>query len=179
MTARALELVTLTVVLAVAVSGAACATLRGGATPIHDITTDMNDPPAFVDVLPLRAGASNSGIYGGSAVAALQLAAYPDIVPADLAMTPAAAFAKSHTIASKMGWALVSVDSSSGRIEATATTRWFRFKDDVVIRVRPREGGSRVDLRSVSRIGKSDWGKNAARIRDFIKRLRAPAPDSP
>ena len=154
---------------------AACARLAGGAPPIHDITTDTNDPPQFVDILPLRAGARNSAVYGGSRVAALQQAAYPDIAPVDLMIEPAAAFAKALAIANAMGWALVATDSSSGRIEATATTRVFRFRDDVVIRIRPRDGGSRLDIRSVSRLGGRDLGKNASRIREFIVHLR----DSP
>ena len=154
---------------------AACARLVGGAPPIHDITTDTNDPPLFVDILPLRAGARNSAVYGGSQVAALQQAAYPDIAPVDLMIAPAAAFAKALATANAMGWALVATDSSSGRIEATATTRVFRFRDDVVIRIRPRDGGSRLDIRSVSRLGGRDLGKNASRIRKFIVHLR----DSP
>ena len=166
-----------TIVLVVGV--ATCARLAGGAPPIHDITTDTNDPPLFVDVLPLRAGARNSADYGGSRVAALQRAAYPDIAPVDLAMVPAAAFAKALAAANAMGWAIVAADSSAGRIEATATTRVFRFRDDVVIRIRPRDGGSRLDIRSVSRIGGGDLGKNASRIREFIGRLREPAAHAP
>lgn len=164
------------VILAVAmmfiVGVAACARLTGGAPPIHDITTDTNDPPPFVDILPLRAGARNSAVYGGARVAALQEAAYPDIAPVDLVIVPAAAFAKALATAEAMGWALVAADSSAGRIEATATTRFFRFRDDVVIRIRPRDGGSRLDIRSVSRFGGSDLGKNASRIRAFLVRLR-------
>jgi uncharacterized protein (DUF1499 family) len=151
---------------------ATCAKLAGGAPPIHDITTDTNDPPLFVDILPLRAGARNSAVYEGSRIAALQHAAYPDIAPVDLAITPAAAFAKALATANAMGWALVATDSSTGRIEATATTRVFRFRDDVVIRIRPRDGGSRLDIRSVSRLGGSDLGKNASRIREFLVHLR-------
>ena len=166
----------LIVTIVLIVGLATCAKLAGGAPPIHDITTDTNDPPVFVDILPLRAGARNSASYGGARVAELQRAAYPDIAPVDLAIAPAAAFAKSLATANAMGWAIVTADSSAGRIEATATTRVFRFRDDVVIRVRPRDGGARVDIRSVSRIGGSDLGKNASRIRDFIARLRSPDP---
>ena len=151
---------------------ATCAKLAGGAPPIHDIATDTNDPPLFVDVLPLRAGARNSAEYGGSRVAALQHAAYPDIAPVDLSISPTAAFAKALATAKTMDWAIVATDSAAGRIEATATTRVFRFRDDVVIRIRPRDGGSRVDIRSVSRLGGSDLGKNASRIREFLVRLR-------
>ena len=152
--------------------GASCARLIGGAPPIHDISTDTSDPPLFVDVLPLRAGARNSAAYGGSRVAELQKAAYPDIVPVDLAIAPGEVFTRALAAAKAMGWALVAADSATGRIEATATTRVFRFKDDVVIRIRPHNGGSRCDVRSVSRIGGSDLGKNASRIREFITRLR-------
>lgn len=151
---------------------ATCAKLARGAPRIHDITTDTNDPPLFVDILPLRADARNSAVYGGSQVAASQHAAYPDIAPVDLAIAPAAAFAKALAIANAMGWALVASDSAAGRIEATATTRVFRFRDDVVIRIRPRGGGSRLDIRSVSRFGGGDLGKNASRIREFLVDLR-------
>ena len=162
----------LTVTSVFLVGVATCAKLAGGAPPIHDITTDTNDPPLFVDVLPLRASARNSAAYGGSRVAALQLAAYPDIAPVDLAIAPAAAFAKALAAAKAMGWAIVAADSLAGRIEGTATTRAFRFRDDVVIRIRPHDGGSRLDIRSVSRLGGSDLGKNASRIREFITRFR-------
>lgn len=167
------------IVLVVIVAGAVYAKAMRGVPPIHDISTDTNDPPLFVDVLPLRAGAKNSATYGGSAVASLQRAAYPDVVPIDLALTPAAAFARARDVASAMGWVIVSADSSAGRIEATATTHWLRFKDDVVIRIRPRDGGCRVDMRSVSRIGRSDLGKNASRIREFSARVRGSAGGSP
>jgi uncharacterized protein (DUF1499 family) len=70
-----------------------------------------------------------------------------------------------------MAWEIVAADSTSGRIEATATTRWFGFKDDVVVRIRAEADGSRVDVRSVSRVGRSDVGANAARIADYQRRL--------
>jgi uncharacterized protein (DUF1499 family) len=71
-----------------------------------------------------------------------------------------------------MGWEVVAADRASGRIEATDTTRFFGFKDDVVIRVQAAPGGSRVDVRSVSRVGGSDVGTNATRIRAYLARLR-------
>lgn len=145
--------------------------------PIHDITTDTQDPPAFVAVLPLRAGAANPATYGGDSVAALQRQGYPDIRPLHLDAPPAAAFARSLATAKAMDWEIVSADTAAGRLEATATTRWFGFKDDVVVRIRPDAAGSRVDVRSVSRVGKSDVGTNAARVRTFLARL-APTTDS-
>ncbi|MFN2564190.1 MAG: DUF1499 domain-containing protein [Gemmatimonadaceae bacterium] len=139
--------------------------------PIHDITTDTQNPPEFVAVLPLRADAANPATYGGDSVAALQRQGYPDIRPLHLDALPAVAFARALATANAMDWRIVSADSAAGRLEATATTRWFGFKDDVVVRVRPDQAGSRVDVRSVSRVGRSDVGTNAARVRAFLARL--------
>lgn len=143
-----------------------------GVPPIHDITTDVAAPPEFVAVLPLRANAPNSATYGGDSVAAQQRAAYPDVVPLTLPDAPPVAFGRAHAAARAMGWEIVAADSAAGRIEATATTRWFGFKDDVVVRVRPEGNGSRIDARSVSRVGGSDVGTNAARIRAYLARVR-------
>jgi uncharacterized protein (DUF1499 family) len=135
---------------------------------IHDITTDPADPPAFVAILPLRAAAPNPASYGGPEVAAAQRRAYPDIAPLMAAAAPAAAYQRALAAARAMDWQVVAADPAAGRIEATATTFWFGFVDDVVVRVRPAAGGgSRIDVRSVSRVGKSDVGANAKRIRAY------------
>jgi len=136
--------------------------------PIHDISTDLTDPPAFVAVLPHRAGAQNPATVGGPEVAAAQRKGYPDIQPLELAVAPEVAYARALAAAQAMGWELVAADAAAGRIEATATTPWFGFKDDVVVRVRPAAMGSRIDVRSVSRVGKSDVGTNAKRIRAYL-----------
>jgi uncharacterized protein (DUF1499 family) len=141
--------------------------------PIHDISTDLEHPPEFVAVLPLRAGAPNPAAYGGAEVAAAQRAGYPDLHPVMVHLTPGAAFARALASAQAMGWTLVAADSGAGRIEATATTPWFGFKDDVVIRIRPDSTGSRVDVRSVSRVGQSDVGTNARRIRAYLSQFAA------
>ncbi len=147
--------------------------------PIHDISTDTADPPDFVAVLPLRADAANPATYGGPEVAAEQARAYPDIRSLVLPATPpGAAFARARDAARESGWAIVDADSGAGRVEATATTGWFGFKDDVVVRIRPEGQGTRVDVRSVSRVGKSDVGTNARRIRAYLDRLR-PAEGTP
>jgi uncharacterized protein (DUF1499 family) len=70
-----------------------------------------------------------------------------------------------------MGWEIIAAVPTDGRIEATATTRWFRFKDDVVIRVTPQPAGSRIDVRSTSRLGRSDLGTNAKRVRAYFAAL--------
>ena len=146
-----------------------------GVPAIHDISTDTVNPPAFVDVIPIRqaAGADNPPEYPGASVAAQQKAAYPDLAPRDISLPPDQAFARAVTAARAMGWEIVGEKAAEGRIEATATTPWFGFKDDIVIRVVAIPGGARVDVRSKSRVGRSDVGANAARIRGFLAKLSA------
>ena len=139
--------------------------------PIHDITTDTADPPVFVAILPLRADAPNSAEYGGEEIAAQQLEAYPGIVTASYDLEPRRVFEAALAAAEAMGWTIVDPSAGEGRIEATDTTFWFGFVDDVVIRVAAHGSGSRVDVRSLSRVGQSDVGKNAARIRSYLARL--------
>ena len=140
---------------------------------IHDVTTDTMQPPPFLAVLPLREGALNPVEYGGPDIAAKQKQAFPDIVPLTLDLPPARAFDRALAAARSMGWDLVASDPAGGRIEATDTTFWFGFKDDVVIRVTPQPNGSRVDVRSLSRVGGGDIGANAARVRKYLAALKA------
>jgi len=141
--------------------------------PIHDITTDTQDPPEYVAVLPLRANAPNPTVYGGEKIASQQHKAYPDIQRLRLDVPPPQAFERALATVREMGWELVADDAMAGRIEATDTTFWFGFKDDVVIRIRPANSGSRVDVRSLSRIGVGDAGTNAKRIRAYLDALKA------
>lgn len=145
--------------------------------PIHDITTDTRNPPAFVAVAPLRADAPNPAAYAGDSAAAAQQQAYPDIRPMMMAMPVDSAFSLALRTAREMGWELVDQNRRDGRIEATATTPFFGFKDDVVIRVSSASGISRVDVRSKSRVGRGDVGANAKRIRAYLERLRAADPN--
>jgi len=138
---------------------------------INDITTDTDDPPAFVALIAARAGASVPAAYPGGETAAKQRQGYPDIRPLELPVPPATAFARSLDAAKGMGWHVEAADAATGRIEATATTPWFGFRDDVVVRVARTPTGSRIDVRSVSRVGKSDLGANAKRIRAFLAKL--------
>jgi uncharacterized protein (DUF1499 family) len=139
---------------------------------IHDITTDTDNPPGFEALRAARVAAPNGLDYGGPEVAAKQHAAYPDIAPVLLPIPPADAFRHALVVARSMGWEVAAADSAAGRIEATATTTWYGFRDDVVIRVRPEGNGARVDVRSDSRLGGSDVGTNAARIKRFASRLK-------
>ena len=140
--------------------------------PIHDITTDTENPPEFVAILPLRKDAPNPAEYGGPEVAAQQRKGYPDLGPAILPVPPDTAFERALLTVRGMGWEIVDANSTEGRIEATDTTFWFGFKDDIVVRITPVEAGSRVDVRSVSRVGRSDVGTNAKRILEFLKRMK-------
>lgn len=138
---------------------------------IHDITTDTENPPPFVGVLPLRADAPNPPEYAGEEVATQQREAYPEIQPLRLPLSADQAFERALDTARTAGWEIVAAVPQEGRIEATATTFWFGFKDDVVIRITPEDGRSRVDMRSKSRVGRSDVGANAERIRTFLEAL--------
>ena len=138
---------------------------------INDITTDTDHPPAFVALVPLRAGSPVPTAYPGGETAEKQHRGYPDLRPLELPAPPATAFVRALDAAKGMGWHIEAADAATGRIEATATTPWFGFRDDVVIRVAPAPAGSRIDVRSVSRVGKSDLGTNAKRIRAYLAKL--------
>ena len=147
---------------------------RAATSPrINDISTDTENPPQLAATLPLRSSAENSPAYGGAKLAAEQKRAYPDIAPLMLAEPPRAAFERVQRAAGEMGWRIMSADPSGGRLEAIDRTLWFGFQDDIVVRIVAAEGGSRVDVRSVSRVGRNDIGTNARRVRAFLARLKA------
>jgi uncharacterized protein (DUF1499 family) len=139
--------------------------------PIHDISTDTLNPPEFVAIAPLRADAPNPVEYPGEDVAQQQREAYPDLTSFTTDVYPAILFEHAVATARNLGWEVVAAEPDAGRIEATDTTFWFGFKDDVVIRIQSSNGGSLVDVRSKSRVGMSDVGANAARIRGFLEAL--------
>jgi len=143
---------------------------RLSAPPIHDISTDLDDPPQFV-TLPEYRGQDANPLVRSDRTAALQIEAYPWVQPLFLDVSSNVAFQAAAFLAEDMGLDIVDRDLGSGRIEAVATTFWFGFKDDVVIRVTPEPGGSRVDMRSVSRVGQGDLGTNADRIGEFLEAL--------
>ncbi|MEZ5558747.1 MAG: DUF1499 domain-containing protein [Pseudomonadales bacterium] len=141
--------------------------------PIHDITTDVNDPPAFDKVVALRGEGSNPLDYDPAKLADLQQTAYPWVKPLATQLSPGDALNRAIMVLEHMGLEVVNVDRAAGIVEATATTFWFGFKDDVVVRVRPQGAGALIDVRSVSRVGVSDLGTNARRIGTFIDRFGA------
>ncbi|HLJ52543.1 MAG TPA: DUF1499 domain-containing protein [Rhizomicrobium sp.] len=152
--------------------------------PIHDITTDVEYPPPFIALLPLRAGATNGPEYDGmklidyggrkTHVAAAQKKAYPDIRGAGVLEKPAVLFWHAFATAKRMsGWNIAAFDEKTGMIEASATSQWFGLTSDIAIRVKPAGSiGARLDIRSKSRIGENDMGMNAQIVRDYLKALR-------
>ncbi|MGE6246521.1 DUF1499 domain-containing protein [Psychrobacter proteolyticus] len=139
--------------------------------PIHDVSTDLVNPPEFVKIAPLRADAPNPVAYAGAEVAEQQRTAYPDLQTLTYTQSKSELIEASNQAIENLGWELVNTDVDKGIIEATETTAWFGFKDDVIIRVIDNDSERLVDIRSKSRVGQSDLGKNAARIHSFIEEL--------
>ena len=147
---------------------------------IHDITANTVNPPAFVDVLPLRGDESNSVVYGGAEnVTAEELAkltreAYPDLVERVYDERHADVYRRALNAVNELGWEVVSANFDNRRIEATDTTLWFRFKDDIVITFGTQSNRVVVNARSTSRVGVGDVGANAIRLRKFFALLDSP-----
>jgi len=157
---------------------------------IHDVSTDTQDVPMFTDSIMSERkqveGVNPANYIGKMApaknakgestqklVSVLQTKAYPDIRSVVVEEPKDVVFGKAEAVAKNMGWDVKTLDKDAGIIEATHTTFWYGFEDDVIIRLRASEGGGTlVDMRSLSRIGGSDIGKNADRIREFMGALQ-------
>lgn len=139
---------------------------------IHDISTDTDNPPEFSVLVAERKETDNDLIYEdevlGSDTAAEQQKAYPSVQSIASDLTVADATNRAANILADHGIEVVNVDAEQGIVEATATTQWFGFKDDVVVRAQADGDVTIIDVRSVSRVGRSDIGANAARIEAFI-----------
>lgn len=159
------------VVLGALVFGIPWAYSAKRSAPINDITTDTANPPRYVDIAPLRANAPAKINYGGEEAAEQQRKAYPDIAPAILNLSREQAFERALAAAKALGWQIVAVAPAEGRIEATDSTLFMGFTDDIVVRVQTEGSGSRVDVRSHSRVGRGDFGTNAKRVRAFLARI--------
>lgn len=144
-----------------------------GVPPIHDITTDTENPPLFVAAKTLRTKNDHSTLYAGEEISKLQRQGYPDINPLTSTLTPGDAYNRSLQAAEVLGWQISAQDGAKGRIEATVESLLFGFKDDIVIRVTADGEGSRIDIRSASRVGVSDLGANARRITEFFETFKA------
>ena len=139
--------------------------------PIHDISTDLVNPPEFVAIAPLRADAPNPVEYAGIEVATQQRAAYPELQTLNYTQSKSELVEATKQAIDHLGWQLVNIDADQGIVEATDRTMWFGFKDDVIVRITDKGSERLVDIRSKSRVGGSDLGKNAERIHGFIEEL--------
>ena len=155
--------------IAIVVGIGAVAVIIGNANPdlppINDITTDVVDPPQFEAALDHGPNRGRDMSYPGEEFAAAQQPAYPDLGTISIAKPSGEVFETVDRAMQRLGWEITRRDRSAGALEASETSRVFRFVDDVVVRIRPSASGSTVDIRSKSRDGRGDLGANAARIR--------------
>jgi hypothetical protein len=140
---------------------------------IHDISTDTANPPEFVAAARLRKAGDHPVTYDGKEVADLQQKAYPDLVSLTTKAPAEKVFEAAKAAIASMGMQLSEADAVQGRIEATQTSLLYGFTDDMVVRVASGADGTKVDVRSKSRVGRSDLGQNAKRIRVFLQKLKA------
>lgn len=145
--------------------------VAGEAPAIHDVTTDLANPPQF-ETLPPRAD-NLAGVGTVENWRRIHAQAYGDLGPVTIPKSVPVVTANAVRLAEEAGWKVAASDPARGAVEATASVSFIRFHDDVVIRITPAGDGksSRVDMRSVSRVGVGDLGVNAKRIRDFLKQL--------
>lgn len=139
---------------------------------IHDISTDVVNPPEFSVLVAERSETDNDLIYEdevvGSDTASVQQNAYPAVKTFESELSVPEVVERAASLLTEQGLEVANADAESGIVEATATTTWFGFKDDVVVRAVSDNGVTLIDVRSVSRVGRSDIGANAARIEKFI-----------
>ena len=140
---------------------------------IHDITTDLDDPPVFVVVATVRGEGDHPVTYDGPEVGAQQREAYPELKPLIVSADAATVFAAAKKVVDSMGMELVDASESDLRIEATETSPFYGFKDDIVVRIVALPDATRIDVRSKSRVGRSDIGQNAKRIKIYLAKLES------
>lgn len=140
---------------------------------IHDITTDTANPPEFIAAARLRKPTDHPVSYDGQEVADQQHKAYPDLATFATAAPVEKVFEAAKSAIAAMGLQLVEADAAQGRIEANQTSLLYGFTDDMVVRIVAGADGTKVDVRSKSRVGRSDFGQNAKRIRVFLQKLKA------
>ena len=151
---------------------------QAGEVPaIHDITTNPMDPPEFDEIKKRRVHAANDLVYAANNLSAeetgkLQDAAYPNLTTLLTSRTLTESVERTESVLRNMGLEIIQVNADAGLVEATATTYWFEFKDDVAVRIRSEGEQTLVDVRSVSRVGQSDLGVNAARIATFLQQFQ-------
>jgi fatty-acyl-CoA synthase len=143
---------------------------------IHDVATDWSEPLLFTaNIMSARGPDANlvepnpvvpldAGNGAGRPIAEINSETCAAARPAIVSMQPDQAFAAIKAALLADGLSIVTEDPRAGRLEATATSLVYRFKDDVAVRIRPQGIGSRIDIRSISRVGNGDMGANCRRI---------------
>jgi uncharacterized protein (DUF1499 family) len=148
---------------------------------IYDITTDPIDPPRYDTLAKVRPRDANPVIYAGLSAAEQQLEAYPDIEPIKSPLNARLVFDAALAVVTHRRWRIVEARTPEqgrreGRIEAVARTPIMGFRDDVIVRIRSEQQGSRIDIRSSSRYGVFDFGTNAERVRRLIEDIESELP---
>ena len=138
---------------------------------LHQVSTDIDEPPDFVEIVALRGEHSNPLDFDAETIGPMQHEYYPGVQPLILRATPEEAFARARAVLEEMGMDIVREYPDRGLIEATDSTFWFGFKDDVAVRVAHYPRGAVIDVRSISRVGLSDVGANAHRAEEILRRL--------
>jgi uncharacterized protein (DUF1499 family) len=146
--------------------------IQQGYPPIHDISTDTENPPSFVAIAPLRKDAPNPAEYAGEETAEAQNDFYTDLEPLRVSLSYDEAYNRALETAREMPWKIVGENKQEGRIEAFEKLAWYGFIDDVVIRIDTTGSGSEIDVRSKSRIGRGDLGVNAKRIKAYFRQYQ-------
>ncbi|MBU2923332.1 DUF1499 domain-containing protein [Colwellia sp. 1_MG-2023] len=161
--------VVVALLLAIPVIGLSKQAAKAKSLPfLHQVSTDTVNLPAFDVIIALRGDTSNPLDYDREKLAPLQQAAYPELQSILSEFSTEQVFTKAVNTAMGLGWEIVAKNQDEGRIEAVDTTSLWAFKDDIAIRVQQTETGSKIDLRSISRVGGTDLGANAERIKKFI-----------
>lgn len=165
---------------AAVLGGPAWLAIEAGRLPLlNDVTTDIEDPPDFSRSAMARAARKGHvPPVRDPRERERQRPAYADLRPLVLDMEAEPAFRLVLEAVQKLRWRIIEQNapggrSGQGRIEAVAESMLLRFEDDITIRLRPTPAGTRVDIRSASRIGRHDFGKNAARIRRLAEEIAA------
>ncbi len=150
--------------------------------PINDVSTDLASPPGFL--ISTKARAARVGAEpppSSEETRAAQRGAYPDIETIRVEMDSTEAYRVALSAASDLGWRIVDAEppnlagDGAALIEAIDRSLFFGFFSDIAIRIRPGAVDTAIDVRSVSRVGKHDFGANGRHVRRFLEAVQTEA----
>lgn len=138
-----------------------------------NIATNLENSPEFVFLAEERAAtAENPALFTTAEAADLQRKYFPELGSIISNRSAAELAQATRQLFSNKGWELAPTDNGAERVEATATSFWFGFKDDVVVVLQSLPDGSTlIDARSASRVGKFDGGANVKRVQKILSIL--------